>query len=141
MTKSKTETKEERKKRHATAVEQVEWNDGKLKEIITGSIRDFPGGNIETLESAIGCLFLCMYMGRRVMQIVHNPKTIANYEKLLGIKFKDLDFIQNTTELSERSIGYTLANDMQRFWDVVRGTAQVEGRDIVTGIAIPTNTV
>jgi len=117
------------------AIDAVDWPHDDVKSIIANAIRDYKG-NLEVLSSAIGCMFLCMYMGRRVMQVVYTPKTIQKYQRILGnVKFKDLPFIPDTTPNSERSIGYMWAMSLESFWDVVKGTKHPQN-DIVSGVDV-----
>ena len=125
MPKQKAETKEERREKLRRELDALDFSNGEIKSIIIESFQRYHG-SIPSYQSAVGCLFLCMMMGRRAMQVVHSPKTIAKYEKILGVKFKDLDFIKDETDNSFRSVGYVLARKASDFWDFVRGPKSPE---------------
>ena len=132
MPKPKAETKEVRRERLKTALEQTSFPCDDLRPIIINAIHNH-SGSLEVLQSAIGCMFLCMYMGRRVMQIVHSLSTIRKYERILGITFKELPFISDVTENSTRSVGYNIALGAADFWDYVRG-AKLPGNDNLSSV-------
>lgn len=115
------ETKQQRKERLSAALDSVILPNDQLRSIISNAIKNYTG-NMEILQAAIGCLFLSIYLGRRTMQVVHSPRTIRRYEAALGIKFKELSFIPETTENSSRSLGYQIAIAAENFWDYVRGS-------------------
>ena len=125
MLKPKAEIKEEKRKQLQKELNDLNFSNVRIKSIIIESFQNYHG-SLPSYQSAVGCLFLCMMMGRRAMQVVHSPKTIAKYEKILGVKFKDLDFIKDETENSYRSVGYTLARKAVDFWDFVRGPKSPE---------------
>jgi len=117
---SKAETREQRREKLRKELDDLDFSNSRIKSIIIESFQKYYG-SLPSYQSAVGCLFLCMMMGRRAMQIVHSTKTIAKYERILGIKFKELDFIKDKTENSTRSVGYNLAVKAVDFWDFVRG--------------------
>jgi len=123
------EDKEARRLVMNEAIDNADWPSEELRLIITRAAREHKG-NLETLSSAIGCMFLCMYFGRRVMQIVYTLQTIRTYERVLRVRFKDLPFIPDTTPNSERSVGYNWARSLDNFWDGVRG-AKLPWNDFV----------
>lgn len=86
-------------------------------------------GPLDVLESAIGCLVIGHMYGWRVVRIVHDPRTVAKYEQLLGVKFRDL--FPDEGPLAERSIGYQWAKKLGKFWQVVAGAVPVEGKKSV----------
>ena len=128
--KNSLESKEARRRIMNEAIDNTVWPDEQLKFIITKAVREYKG-NLETLSSAIGCMFLCMYFGRRVMQVVYTLQTIRTYERVLQVRFKELSFIPDITPNSERSVGYNWARSLDKFWDGVRGAKPFQS-DFVT---------
>jgi hypothetical protein len=83
-------------------------------------------GQADKLEAAIGALFLGYQVGWRVLYIIHNKRTIRQYEAILGITFREF-FLEEGTA-SKRSLGYKYAKEIQKFWQVVSGDIKVEGK-------------
>lgn len=81
-------------------------------------------GNATTLESSIGALVLGQIYGWRVLRMMHGSNTYVKYEKILGVKFKDV--CPDRGPLSERSFGLRVADKLGGFWKVVTG--KVPGR-------------
>lgn len=109
----------ERRQALKLALDSTDFPHDEVKRIISDALHKYRG-NLDTFQSAIGCLLLCVYLGRRVMQVVHDPKTIQKYESILGVKFKELSFIPETTLNSERSFGFKLASAASNFWKYIR---------------------
>jgi hypothetical protein len=76
-------------------------------------------GNIHELEQAVGVWIVGRQFGWKVMLLVHDRKTLAKYEKRLGIKFR--------TELPEvgpyakKSLAWKAFQKFSNFWKAVRG--------------------
>lgn len=92
--------------------------------LIARAITNFKGQGPE-LESAIGMLYVGHTFGWRVLYILHSVKTVEKYESILDIKVKER--FQESTEHSERSLGYRVAGALSNFWRVVRGVDSVDG--------------
>lgn len=76
-------------------------------------------GDMHDLESAIGMYMVGRLMGWKVLILIHNKRTIRKYEEILGIDIrKDL---QDVTELSDKSIAYTIVKNLGNFWKAVSG--------------------
>jgi hypothetical protein len=76
-------------------------------------------GNMNLMEKAIGMYYMGHQFGWRVLLLVHDKKTIRNYEKLLDIDIRE-EFPERGP-LSHRSIGLKMADKVGNFWKVVRG--------------------
>lgn len=93
---------------------------------ILQQMREF-GGMGSTMESALGALIMGQYFGWRVLKLMHNPATYRRYEKVLGIKFKDV--CPEITEVGKmKSVGYAITEKLQSFWAVVMGKRKVDGK-------------
>ena len=87
-------------------------------------------GLFEELESALGMLVLGRLVGWKVLLIIHNRRTIAKYEKILGIDIRE-EFPEEGPH-AYKSLGYTLAVKAKEFWKVTTGNYKIkERRDLV----------
>ena len=99
--------------------------DDETKEQLEKATREYLG-NGNTLESALGAVFVGRVYGWRVLKMMHNPTTYANYEKILGIKFRDI--CKEETKLTQKNVGMKIVAKWNNFWDVVRGTYKVKDK-------------
>jgi hypothetical protein len=83
-------------------------------------------GHFEDLEKAVGMLRLAPHMGWRPIVLMHSKRTIAKYEEILGIKFKDMFDPEGPS--FRRSVGYGFAKDLVNFWKAVSGDVSVPNR-------------
>ncbi len=81
-------------------------------------------GQIPTLETAIGMLFIGDHFGWRALSIIHSKRTIRKYEQILDIKIKD--FFPEETKTSDRSIGYATSKKISNFWKAVSGEIKID---------------
>jgi hypothetical protein len=125
-----TKEKVERRKRWETALKNVTFPDNTL-DIVKKSLDNY-SGDFTVLESAIGAYLLGIMIGWKPLVIVHSPKTIKRYEKILGISFKESMPMEN--DLSDRSNGYSFAIKLSNFWAATTGNASVEGRKVAVGL-------
>ncbi|MGY6214257.1 hypothetical protein ACW73L_03755 [Methylolobus aquaticus] len=97
--------------------------DEATEKVILQHMDDFKGLGT-TLESALGALVIGQYFGWRVLKLVHNPATYRQYEKVLGIEFKDV--CEPITPAGERkSVGYAITKALKSFWAVIMGKHKV----------------
>jgi len=94
-----------------------------LQEIELRTIAKFYG-NLDELESALGFLRLGFQYGWKPLAIVHSKKTFKKYEQILGIDAHEL--FPEETPTSDRSIGYSFAKKVSKFWQVVNGEEKAE---------------
>ena len=99
--------------------------DDELKSQLENAVKNFQG-NGTTLESALGAVLMGQMFGWRVLKMIHNPTTYRKYEKILGLKFRDIS--KEETALSKRNVGMKAADKLKAFWEVVRGTQQVKDK-------------
>jgi hypothetical protein len=83
-------------------------------------------GQADKLETALGALVLGYQVGWRVLYIVHNKRTIRQYETILGITFRE--HFKEEGLGSSRSLGYKIAKKLEKFWQVVSGDIKIEGK-------------
>jgi len=83
-------------------------------------------GIFDELESAVGMLFLGKLFGWRVIVLIHNKRTIRKYEQILGINIRE-EFPE-TTDLTDKSLGYVIADKLKAFWKAVAGEIPLEHR-------------
>ncbi|MCC5880723.1 MAG: hypothetical protein JJU03_12600 [Idiomarina sp.] len=81
-------------------------------------------GQINSLESAIGAIFIGQTYGWRVLRMIHSANTLKKYEKILGLKYEDI--CPEKTEHSKRNVGFRVAEQIGRYWDVVMGRHKVD---------------
>jgi hypothetical protein len=126
------DTKQQRLAKHEAALESIEFPDFSLK--IKKAFTEY-SGDFAVFETAIGALFLGIMIGWRPLFIIHSPKTIKRYEKILDIEFQKI--LPETVDfLSERSRGYQIAAALDKFWPAVTGNIPIDGRKIATGLDV-----
>lgn len=87
------------------------------------SISDF-NGHASTVETAIGAIVFGQLYGWRVLRMVHSANTLKKYEAAIGLSYEDI--CPETTELSERNIGFRASRAIGKYWDIVMGRYKVE---------------
>lgn len=95
-------------------------------ELVHRAIYDF-AGSIDQLESALGFLYVGKYFGWRVLYVIHSKKTVATYEKILGINVREL--FPEEGKHAKRSNGFRLLKNIRNYWDVVRGAEKLPEGD------------
>lgn len=96
-----------------------------LKPHFEKSVKEFRG-NAEVLENAWGALLVGTQVGWKVSFIMHNQTTIKKYEKITGVKFRDV--CAPETDLSDKSMGYAIAKKLSSFWKAIRGEEAIPDR-------------
>ncbi len=118
------ETNEERRLRWKKGLDSVELPD-EVSNKIREAFRQYKG-DLTVFESAVGALYLGLFLGWRPLMIIHNPKTFKRYEKILNMSFREV--MEEATPVADRSYGYRAAKALNNYWDVVRGTVPVQQR-------------
>ncbi len=76
-------------------------------------------GNAKKLETAIGMLHLGQHVGWKVLLLIHDKKSIREYEKILGIDIrKDMP---DKGELADKSVAWDLVKKVSNYWKAVKG--------------------
>ena len=87
--------------------------------LIDKAIKEYSGDGTE-LEHAIGMFLFGRALGWRVVYLMHDKKTIRKYEALLHIK--DIrGYMREETELSRKSVAYSIVKRLGTFWKAVKG--------------------
>ncbi|MDP1678580.1 MAG: hypothetical protein Q8L02_00370 [Candidatus Nitrotoga sp.] len=81
-------------------------------------------GNLAELESALGFLRMGLHYGWKVLAIIHSKKTFKKYEQILSISARE--YFPEETLTSDRSVGYSLAKKLSKFWQIVNGEEKIE---------------
>lgn len=81
-------------------------------------------GDISHLSQAIGAIMLGRLYGWRVIRIITTSKSYTRHQRVLGLDFKQV--LPEETELSRKSVGYTMAKKLDKFWDVVNSKFRIE---------------
>jgi len=76
-------------------------------------------GTFDELEAALGMLHMGDHIGWRPLVLIHNKRTIRKYEEILGINIREF-FVEEGPSVS-RSIGYSIAKKIGKFWKAVSG--------------------
>lgn len=80
-------------------------------------IRTFKGLGT-TLESAVGAYVLGNVYGWRAVFMMHNQKTVARYNKILGFRIQDV--CPEYTKFSDRFFAIRAARKASSFWAVAK---------------------
>lgn len=84
-------------------------------------------GNSSHLTSAIGAFWVGRVYGWRVLRIITSSPTYTRHQRILGIDFKKE--LPEITEYSQKSTGYKIVMELNKFWDVVRGTYSINPKE------------
>ena len=89
-------------------------------------IKDYRG-NVNELEQAIGVWNVGRKLGWKVMLLVHDRKTLAKYEKILGIAIRET--FPEVGPSAYRMMGFRMAETVSNFWKLISGAAE-EGKQM-----------
>lgn len=89
----------------------------KIDDGLIERIRNFKGLGT-TLESAVGAYVVGSVYGWRVVFMMHNQKTVAKYNRILGFKIQDV--CPEYTEFSDRFFAIRVAKRAKAFWKVAK---------------------
>lgn len=81
-------------------------------------------GQLPVLENAIGAMYVGQLFGWKVLRIIHGSNTYSKYERMLGVKFKDI--CPERGPLAEKCVGLRIADAAGGFWKVATG--KIPGR-------------
>jgi len=95
-------------------------------EIFSKAIKDFRG-DMTTLESAIGAYVVGQKIGWKPLLLIHDKKTIAKYEKILCISYREE--LPEVGELANKSNAWRAVQKITNYWKAVKGE--------ITGIRSP----
>lgn len=89
-----------------------------LIDLIDKASKNFVG-SLDTLESAIGFLVMGRKFGWRVMFLIHRQSTVRIYEKILGVKAKDV--MPEEGPLANKSVAFVAVQKVSNYWKAVKG--------------------
>ena len=95
-------------------------------EMFDNAIKDFEG-DMTTLESAIGAYVVGQKIGWKSLLLIHDKKTIAKYEMILGINFREK--LLEVGVLANKSNAWRVVQKITNYWKAVKGE--------ITGIRSP----
>ena len=74
-------------------------------------------GDVTVLGNAIGMLVLLRYVGWKVIRIVYSAETCLKYERILGVKIKEI--APERGEFAYKSLGLMLIDMVGGYWNFV----------------------
>lgn len=77
-------------------------------------------GDFSELESALGMYMVGRLVGWKVLVLLHNKRTIAKYEKILG-NMNIREEFEPVTEFSNKSVAFDIVTKLGNFWKGVNG--------------------
>ena len=86
-------------------------------------------GDATVLGNALGALVLGRYVGWRVLRVVYSNKSYIKYQKILGIRFKDV--LRERDIYAKKSLALRILDEVGGFWDFCRssaGPAELHGK-------------
>ena len=96
---------------------------GEVLRVVDEAIARYTG-DVSVLETAIGALMLGRRVGWRPLLMMHTTATIARYQQVLGLKFREV--LPEVGPLAGKSLGWSMLGRMKDFWKVVR--RQIPGK-------------
>lgn len=82
-------------------------------------------GYAPIVADGLGALVFGQLYGWRGVMMLYSRSRIRDFEKALGITFRD--HMPERTELSARITGVRVADEIGKFWAVVKGEVPVQG--------------
>lgn len=86
-------------------------------------------GSVDELERAIGLLRVGFHFGWRPLVLMHSKRTIAKYEEILGVSFREVFPAEGPS--ADRSRAYVLSRNLSNFWKAVSGETPVPDRQTI----------
>ena len=91
-------------------------------ELIDKAAREFEG-DIHELEAAIGMYVIGHQFGWKVLHVIHSKKTVAKYERILGIKVTEA--FEEFGADAHRTNAFKIVQGVTNFWKFVSGDEKV----------------
>jgi len=113
-----------------TRVEPMQTpSDKELVELIDKAIKNF-SGSTDTLAGAIGYLLIGRKFGWRIMFFMYSQGTVRKYEKILGIKSKEV--MPEEGPLKKKAVAFNAYRKVGDFWKGVRGEiAGIKSKEVL----------
>ena len=100
-----------------------------LVELIDKAIKNF-SGTLDSLAGAIGYLMIGRKFGWRVMFFMHSQSTVRKYERILGIKSKEV--MPERGVLAKKAAVYEAVQKVSNFWKAVKGeVAGIKSKEVL----------
>ena len=93
-------------------------NEKQLVAVIDSAIKRFKGDS-RRLSNAIGYLMIGRVMGWKVMLLMHDRKSVKDYEQILQIISKDI--FPPFGVMADKSFAYRALKKVTNFWKAVKG--------------------
>lgn len=77
-------------------------------------------GDVRVLESAVGVLLVGLWVGWRPLLLAHSLKAFKGYERVLGVKFKEV--LPEVGPLSGKMVAWTMLENIKDFCRVSVGS-------------------
>jgi hypothetical protein len=91
-------------------------SDDKMLEIIDKAWEEYKG-DVTVLNSAIGALVMGRHVGWQGVRVMYARVTYTRYEKILGIKFRDV--LPERGKDAERLRGIRIIDGIGKFWQAI----------------------
>lgn len=109
------------------------WGDavmvqGEALKVVDEAIARYTG-DVSVLEAAIGALMVGRRVGWRPLLLMHSSATIARYQEILGLKFREV--LPEVGPLAGKSLGWKLLGDVRDFWKVVRRRLPGNSKELI----------
>jgi len=82
-------------------------------------------GYAPLVSEALGALVFGQLYGWRAVMMLHNRSKIKSFEQALGVSFREC--MPDRTDVSDRILGVKLADELGKFWAIVKGEVSVPG--------------
>ena len=100
-----------------------------MTEVCLAAVDRFKGNGAQ-LESAIGALFLGKRLGWKVLYLMHDKKTLRQYEKYLEVNFREL--LPEVGPKASKSYAWSMVDGAKNFWKSVKGEIAGVRSSIIT---------
>lgn len=96
----------------------TQYTDKELIALFDEAFHNYKGNALE-LERAIGTAMVGRHIGWKPLFLMQDRKTIAKYEKILGINFRDS--LPEAGKWAHRTLVWKAMEKITNFWKAVRG--------------------
>lgn len=100
--------------------------DHELMELIRKVSSEYQG-NGNYLFDAVAAAHMSNVFGWRVTRLLCSSHVYARHQRILGVQFKDV--FPDKTELSRKSIGLSIAERLDKFWEIVGSNFKIDAKE------------
>lgn len=83
--------------------------------------------SFDTVEGAIGAVFVGQYYGLRILRILHSGETLRGYERFLGAPLEEL--VPQHGPMIDRSLAWRIVTTTRQYWDLVARKLKMDSGD------------